>query len=238
MELHRIGDGQLRISLSVEDMNRYELTNENMDYDDTATRRAFWSILDQAKKQTGFDAARDRVLIQAFPKRSGGCEMYVTRVGSKEEERGCAPAAEQAGGTKSRQAVHTSATLQRQTVYAFEHLDDLLFCCVLLRECYRAKSESWFEPLRGGGRYYLILWECTAPDRPEEGYLFLSEFGHRCDRVSMPYLREHARRIAAPDAVMQLAQLHKDVQTEHKNDRAGRKKKGKRATIAAGTPGM
>lgn len=87
MELHRIGEGQLRISLSADDMDYYQLNSETMDYDDTATRSAFWRILDRAKKQTGFDAARDRVLIQVFPRKSGGCEMYVTKAApSKQEE--------------------------------------------------------------------------------------------------------------------------------------------------------
>ena len=57
-------------------------------YKRQATRSAFWRILDRAKKQTGFDAARDRVLIQVFPRKSGGCEMYVTKAApSKQEER-------------------------------------------------------------------------------------------------------------------------------------------------------
>ena len=86
MELHRIGEGQLRISLSADDMDYYQLNSETMDYDDTATRSAFWRILDRAKKQTGFDAARDRVLIQVFPRKSGGCEMYVTKAAPSKQK--------------------------------------------------------------------------------------------------------------------------------------------------------
>lgn len=51
MELHRIGEGQLRISLSADDMDYYQLNSETMDYDDTATRSAFWRILDRAKNK-------------------------------------------------------------------------------------------------------------------------------------------------------------------------------------------
>lgn len=86
MELLLISKDKLKVTLSALDMEKYELDCETIDYDSTETRRAFWSILDEAKHKTGFDAASDKVFIQVYPSRAGGCEMFVTRVG---EKRGC-----------------------------------------------------------------------------------------------------------------------------------------------------
>ena len=67
MELIRISDSKMKIMLSAEDMARYEITAERLNYENTETRRVVWQILDEAKQKTGFDAASDRVLIQVYP---------------------------------------------------------------------------------------------------------------------------------------------------------------------------
>ena len=67
MELIRIGDSKLKITLTSDDMTQYDLDCDTMDYDNTETRKAFWDILDHAKQITGFDAAGDRVFVQLYP---------------------------------------------------------------------------------------------------------------------------------------------------------------------------
>jgi negative regulator of genetic competence, sporulation and motility len=81
MELIRIGDSKLKITLTSDDMTQYDLDCDTMDYDNSETRKAFWDILDHAKQITGFDAAGDRVFVQLYPSKKGGCEMYVTKLG-------------------------------------------------------------------------------------------------------------------------------------------------------------
>lgn len=81
MELILINDSKLKIMLTLEDMIKYDLDFNSASYDNTETRRAFWSILDEAKHLTGFDAASERVLVQLYPSKSGGGEMYITKVG-------------------------------------------------------------------------------------------------------------------------------------------------------------
>ena len=85
MELLRIGDNKLKVTLSGEDMEHYRLDSESMDYDTTETRSAFWQILDEAKHKTGFDAGGGRIFVQIYSSRACGCEMYVTLVGEEEE---------------------------------------------------------------------------------------------------------------------------------------------------------
>ncbi len=81
MELILINDTKLKIMLTEQDMVHYDLDCNCANYDNTETRKAFWSILDEVKHQTGFDAASDRVFVQLYPSKEGGCEMYVTKVG-------------------------------------------------------------------------------------------------------------------------------------------------------------
>ena len=94
MELILISNTKLKVMLSASDMQKYELDNNSIDYDNTETRKAFWQILDEAKHKTGFDAASDKVFIQVYPSRGGGCEMYVTKLGGARcEDQGAEPPA-------------------------------------------------------------------------------------------------------------------------------------------------
>ena len=79
MELIKLGDDALRVTLTREDMELYDIEFDMLDYADTKTRRVIWSILDEAKRSLGFEVVRDGLYIQAFRSRCGGCELFVSR---------------------------------------------------------------------------------------------------------------------------------------------------------------
>ena len=56
MHIKIISDEKLKVTLSAVDLERYGIRIEDIDYDTTETRRVFWTILDQAKLETGFNA--------------------------------------------------------------------------------------------------------------------------------------------------------------------------------------
>ncbi len=87
MELFLLSEEKIKIVLSREDLTKRHLTYRQLDYDDVRTRKMIWEIFDLAKDQTGFDAAREKVCIELFPKKSGGCEIYATKVKDEEKEK-------------------------------------------------------------------------------------------------------------------------------------------------------
>ena len=109
MELILIGTDKLKVMLTEEDMKFYAIEFERLDYGNTETRRAIWSILDEAKRQIGFDAARDRIYIQAYKNIAGGCELFVS----------CADAGQKSLGIK-------------KLLYRFDSMASLLCACRLL----------------------------------------------------------------------------------------------------------
>ena len=165
MELILISDSKLKVMLSAEDMRRYELNCDAVDSGDPTARRAFWDILDEARRRTGFDAAGSRVFVQLYPSREGGCEMFVTKLGAR------AQAAEKAAASDA-------------VLYGFFGMDDLLAACR------RLMTERELPPVRtltdGEGRLYLetartLDWmpEYNALRCPRERSAFLGEYG-RC----------------------------------------------------------
>ena len=79
MDLIRIDDNKLKIMLTPVDMQSYAL-DDTMDYTKDETRQAFRSIMSEVRSRTGFDAEGNRVYVQLYPSRSGGCEMFVTKL--------------------------------------------------------------------------------------------------------------------------------------------------------------
>ena len=168
MELILINENKLKITLSECDMKQYDLDCNTIDYDNTETRKAFWSILDEAKHRTGFDAASQRVFIQLYPSKEGGCEMYVTKLALKALGDGGSP-----------RPSHALLPLTRHHLaYTFESLELLISVCRRLCEIdFSGRSEAY---KTDGGRYLLII------DEPEENayiglseHSFLDEFGNR-----------------------------------------------------------
>ncbi len=194
MELLLISDTKLKVTLTHEDMKRLDISCDGLDYDNTQTRRAFWQILDEAKSKTGFDAARDRVFIQVYPSKCGGCEMYVIKLkGLLDTER---------EGKKE-------VSKTRSSVFSFDSISSLLPVCRQLKGLgYERESAAY---IGDDGRYYLVVSE-EAPLSGQRGafgeFSFLEEYGRRHTEPSRTaYIREHCQVIDASDAVNILAAL-------------------------------
>jgi negative regulator of genetic competence, sporulation and motility len=210
MELIRISSSKLKIMLTGEDMKKYALDAESADYDNTATRRAFWSILDDAKNQSGFNAAGDRIFIQLYPSKDGGCEMFVTKMGllcaSDGEDKKAARVDGRAVKTRIERTGEPDGR-ERVGSYVFSELASLLAVCrQLLARKWRGKSEAY----RGrDGRCHLILVERTRDlSATLDRLSFISEFGkaENNDTVRL-YIREHGTCICEKNAVQTLGVL-------------------------------
>jgi negative regulator of genetic competence, sporulation and motility len=211
MELIMISSSKLKIMLSSDDMAKYSLDAETADYDDTATRRAFWSILDDAKIRTGFNAAGDRVFIQLYPLKEGGCEMFVTKMGLLCcEETGKKQKPPRHGAKNGRSLVDepgTDCSDERVVACVFDELSSLLSVC---RRLYSRKWRGKSEAYRGNNnKCYLLLNERASPSSTALDRLcFIGEYGkiEDADTVRL-YIREHASCICRERAVQTLGVL-------------------------------
>ena len=200
MELIMINSSKLKIMLSGDDMKKYDLDTDKIDYDTTATRRAFWSILDDAKTETGFNAASDKLFIQLYPCKKGGCEMYVTKIGeprlpSARENLQISPTDAHYGGHK------------RMEAYAFPDMESMLCVCRrLLALDYEGESHAYRD---SRGQFFLLLYRYTYGTYAYlDEYSFISEYGRseNAGQIKL-YISEHATCIRAHDAVEQLGIL-------------------------------
>lgn len=87
MELIVISESKLKIMLSAPDMEHYNLQTLRRYGTDADTRAAFRKIFEDARTEIGFDTQGERLFIQLYDSLEGGCEIFVTKLGSNELHR-------------------------------------------------------------------------------------------------------------------------------------------------------
>ncbi len=216
MELILISDSKLKITLTSDDMAQYELDCDTMDYDNTDTRRAFREIFEHVRDITGFDTAGDRLFIQLYPSREGGCEMYITKLGmicaEKREGERTRPSLPRSTQENSPSpalcpAPRGSGERDRLGAYRFETMEDLLRVCRQLAGQGYASHSSAYRDERN--RYFLLLRERAGAFGILCGeYSFITEFGtpENAEFIRL-YISEHGFPICEGNAVNTLSRF-------------------------------
>lgn len=180
MELIVISNSKLKIMLSAEDMKKYNIECDGA----SALRCGFRPVLERAHLDCGFDIDSGRLLVQVFPSRKGGCEMFVTR----------AP-------LESAKSPATDAS-----VCIFDGIGAMSRLCRVLKHRGYGAGSSAYE--LGRGAYALILPEFDRDEPLPLGAAVISEFGCRRDCENIEgYIKEHARAIFKENAVARLAEF-------------------------------
>lgn len=196
MEWIRISQNKLKIMLTAEDARHYELNCEEANYTDSVTRTAFREILTDVKREADFDASEDKVYIQMYPSKEGGCELFITKIGLLlEEER---KAAMQAG---KKELPNTRMRRENALAFCFRELSLLTAAC---RRLLPLTTVHKSEAFRGeNGTWWLFLSGCEP-----HKLRFLSGYARemRADMARI-YLAEHGTLICEKNAVETLAEL-------------------------------
>ena len=190
MEIKLVNENKLKIILTTEDMEALDITCEEMDSDDTGTRRILWDLLDKAKHLTGFDAASDKIFVKAYPDKTGGCLMYVTK---GDVNNGSQTA--QTYEKKYKSKLYTAAKKKRLIFY-FENSETLLMACKHLNTFgYNGKNDIFSDD--GGGGYYLYI-----EDNKEQSLERIGEYGVPINNPFFGFcLFEYTTKIIEDDAV-------------------------------------
>ena len=217
MELIIISQSKLKIMLSADDMRKYGLGSD-IDYADSKTRKAFRTILDEANTQTGFDAESEKIFIQLYPSKKGGCEIYITKIDEDSDCDGYAELSVKLFEEKAQsKCVERSTGIipsakkrgikERKRAYSFESAQDLLAVCRRLSSMgWKGKSSAYSDENK---IFYIILCDKSAIEPPcVDSLAFILEYGKAEHYAYLSkYLDEHASCICKTKAVEQLGKL-------------------------------
>ena len=209
-----ISDNKLKVMLCESDLKHFDIKAEQLDYSNTETKRMFWDILNKAKHQTGFDTDGQRVLVQLYPSKEGGCEMFVTKIGvlctgsSDECEKlinnHCYTEKNISSPPKSKK-IKSHKTLF--SVFGFEKTEMMLEVCRRLFSMgYIGESSSY---ICDNGKKYLFLSDinCNEYQHIDE-FSFISEYGQIENHETIKhFISEHGKIICSRDAVATLGKF-------------------------------
>lgn len=212
MEILMISESKLKVMLTSDDLVQFSLSADTLDYGNTETRRMFWDILGRAKQSVGFDTEGHRVLVQLYPSRDGGCEMFISRLGSicrasneKEGQEDAIAIIAQESADKNR--TKKAPVPKEISVFGFDTMERMLAVCRRLCDmAYEGESEAY---LSDDGRCYLFLSDVECSEYlPFDEYSFIREYGTpESEKLLRPLVGEHARVICPENAVGCLAQF-------------------------------
>ncbi len=194
MDILLVSESKLKVMMTKEDMEDYALDADCADYDTTEMRHALWSILDEAKRRTGFEAARDKLLVQLYPSKDGGCELFVTKLG-------LVSALTEKTLARSGRVAMLSA---RRCVYRFERLCDLSAACLSVADMSAREGDVYYAD---DGCYYLFLEERMGKSDTITPLARLSEWGECVSPDRGDYIQEHGICIKQGGAVALFAKL-------------------------------
>ena len=195
MEFLLIGESKIKIVLSRDEAEKYGRDTTSADVSGPIARRVFWRILDMAKTEVGFDPAGDKVLIQLYPLNSGGCELFVTKLGILSES--------------SARLVSKSDRIamlsKKRSLYAFDSIDDIVGAARAIKNAVgrlSVKSDVYTE----GERYYLSVDEYGKSGEPIE-FPSVLEFGMELTAEISSYIFEHADCLTNGDGIDKFSSL-------------------------------
>ena len=181
MELIVISESQIKLMLSGDEMKSYR----------GSTGEVLRDIIGEAQRQYGIAPMAGRIYVQMYPSRSGGCELFVTRLRGGTS----LPAP---GAERTVTEYRPVGTIGRQVAYAFLRMDCLLGCCAALcRSGYPGSSAAYVDP--GHRTYYLLL----DRENPAPG----EHLGSLCPSETVFYINEHCDALCAENAAEKLGPL-------------------------------
>ncbi len=203
MEFILINDMKLKVMLTKEDLDEFEIKAEELDYSNTETKRMFWDIIGRAKKNVGFCCDGMRVLVQLYASRDGGCEMFVSKLGSAFESYD----SEETAALRFKPLHKSNNERSRPGVFGFDGLECLIRVCKRLCDIgYSGKSSAY---IGDDHRFYLFLEGVDMGGYlPVDEYSFINEYGTRENaEATLHFLSEHGKEICKNDAVKTLCDL-------------------------------
>lgn len=202
MELIIISDKKMKIMLTEKELNRYNINSDSFSMSNDAQRHAFRRVLNDACKQSGFESKSSRLMVQMYPSKKGGCEIFVTRIeGDDDFKRAPSPPRNALDMT----CYDTPDDVACFSFDKFSHLNTV--CKQLIISKFSGKSSIYIST---DGTYYLVLSSFPSKNQLNTPYTelsFITEFAKVTDICTLSYVEDYCKKICSSDAVLVIGNL-------------------------------
>lgn len=184
MEIIVISENRIKISLNAKEMKKYGVDENDFHLESIDMRSILKRILHNSDQNEGFEAIspEDKLLMQLYPEKEGGCELFVTRLDIFSEEDDMLMPREVNDRFLQPKSVEKSEIKRKRTLcYAMDELAFVLDAAAELKKRgFAGKSDLFKEE---NGRYFIFLHlnqtegSGITEKQKSAPISFLSEFG-------------------------------------------------------------
>ena len=212
MELIIINENKLKIILSKPDMDYFGLDENEFHCSLSNAREILNKILKSCQTKTSFDNvdSKERLLLQLYPDKDGGCELFVTKLpidyGSETKENIVALEKGNPPALPSRSEYGLTKIKKNTITYSFNSIDDLINACQSLKYNKMQSESELYSSING--KYYLILRYELNENKKSTPSSHLSEFGalENSENINL-YVKEYGKCICKEGAIETLCQF-------------------------------
>ena len=210
MELIIINENKLKISMSAKEMQSYGLDENEFHLSISDTRKILSKILHNSHIKTGFESLSpdEKILLQLYPEKKGGCELYVTRLSLGEKYADKEEKIMSAEENSLLPICIDSKQKEKKPLicYSFEGLKNITLSCKALKEYDCTEESSAF--IDDDNRYYLIIKSNPSISQKCTLSSVLSEFGEITNaEQALLKMSEYGKCICQANAIEILSTL-------------------------------
>lgn len=209
MELIVINENKLKITLSAFDMQKYGLDENEFHLSISNTRNILSKILHNSPIKTGFEEeiSNERLLLQLYPEKNGGCELYITRLSLDSNSFWEDEEMSSNDNNLLPQPTNISDESKKHTLcYSFSRLEDAINACKTLKSSSITPNASFFA---GEDKTFYLFFEDKNELTNKKAMCFiLSEFGslENSEQCALK-LSERGTKICSKNAITTLSRL-------------------------------
>lgn len=212
MKIEKVSDTQLKLTLTKADLAERDIQLEDLIRPGEKTQQLFRDLMEQVMEECDFVTENTPLMVEAVPVGLDGIMIIVTKVDSKDKQKGDTvldlfSQAKDLRRFKKKSLSTEEAETKSDSdilVYSFAQLDDVIDVSMRLDTHFRGDSSLY----KNEGRYFLVLQgnTYTAEETLDDLEVLLDEYGER--HVSTPlakyFLNEHGDVLIADHAVSAL----------------------------------
>ncbi len=201
MKIERIGFNKIKITLSVDELERWNVDIDDLSYNTPEVQEMFWTMMKKAEAETGFYVDDSQLIIEAMPMHSDGFVILITRVEDDEDFESIHKYIKNRF-KKSELRVKKKSKKIHSTIltYIFDDFDNICAASIRLNNMYNGNSTLY----KYKDYYYLLLTRNSSSDKnPEDVETILSEYGDKVENSSIMegFFNEHGDKIIENNAV-------------------------------------
>lgn len=86
MNIEPLDRQTVKIILSADDMEKFNISYDEMDYNNPSARKIIMQLLHKVREKTSIDLNQNKIFIEAFPINDGGCVLYLNIFGESKKD--------------------------------------------------------------------------------------------------------------------------------------------------------